>query len=136
MGLRRREHILLSVDRPACAAEDEAFYVGHTAGFQQVEKSYDVDIGVESGIGNRPPNVHLCSEMADNIGTFFSNDLCRCFGSNVEFYQSSTVVKIGRFAGREIVECDDLVARIGERSAHMRTDESSAPCYYDFHVAS
>src|SRR5665647_2658689 len=97
--------------------------------FEDVERTDDIRIRIEDGIGNALPHVDLRRKMHDNIKRTVSDDSSRFGRSDAHLVQNSALRDIGAIPCRQIIDDLDLVALREKQIRNMRADESCATGY-------
>ncbi len=97
------EDILLAVDGAAGGSEDDLLDRAGAGGFQQIQKSTDVDIRVEARVRHRSPDIHLRRVVDEDLDLAIDDHACRLVGSDIRDHQFSALrgrSPCGRSRGR------------------------------------
>ena len=123
----RREDVLLTVHGAAGGGEDDLPDRARAGGLEEIEQSADVDIRVEAGIRNRPPNIHLCGVVNEHFDLFIDDRPGGLVGADVGDDEFGTIGNILLAAARQVVQNQNSVAIARQRLGNVTTDETGAP---------
>ena len=132
MILRRGEFTLLAVYCPTRGGEDYLFDAVADAVLEEPDRPEDVDVGVEVGLSNRAPNIHLGRLVAEGLRLKLLENVGapRADVPDVELGLLGDVLTL---AGREVVNDGYLVAASEEAVGDVRPDETCTAGQQDPH---
>src|SRR5215210_2418155 len=130
-----RQHPLLAVDGPTSGGEDDLRYSVVGALLEQADRSEDVDLGVEIGLPDRAPHIHLGGLVAERLGLEVLEYLPTT-RADVGLVEARPFRYVLAFARREVVDDGDLVPPLEQEPSHVRPDKSGSPGQEHAHLRS
>ncbi len=134
MRLRRREDLLLAVDRAARGHEEDPAHARPARGLEQADRAQDVGARIEERVGDRAAHVHLRGVQVQDLRPLDADQRGGARVLDVELVEARSGIQVVAAAGGEVVDDDHLVARGHAGVHHVRADEARAAGHEDLHA--
>src|SRR5579884_1103536 len=134
MIFRRWKHILFAVHRAAGRCKDDLPAAMFHRLLQQVQHPENVHLRIENGILDRSPDIHLRRKMDDERGTLFAENLLDPRTLDVDLVKFSGPIDVPPFAGREVINDDDIVSLLHQSIDEMRADKAGPTGHENLHA--
>ena len=134
MVLRGRKSFLLSVYRSTRRSKNDFLQARVFARFEQIDKTENIDAGIEGRIRHGMTHVHLRRVMAENFRFDLFETCCRAALRNIDLVQFCFGIEVRRLPGGKIIEDMHLVTALQIRIDNVGPDKPRAPCDNDFHA--